>query len=222
MAQYYSPKIVTSGLVTLFDAANNKSYPGSGTKIYDLSATRGTGTFTGTLSYSTLGGGSLSFDGSNSYVSFSNPLGQSATAQVWTVQSWINITHNGVALPQCLVLGMNNGNIIEAWQGNNSIMYLSDGVNDYYTYGGQFTAQGWVMATFRFNNANGNRQILRNLTDTSTGGPNNTSTPSGLAANFTMGNYALGNIANLLIYNRYLSDSELLQNYEAQRGRFGV
>jgi hypothetical protein len=32
----HSPKIVTSGLVLYLDAANPKSYPGSGTTVFDL------------------------------------------------------------------------------------------------------------------------------------------------------------------------------------------
>jgi hypothetical protein len=37
MAFNYSPKIVTDGLVLYLDAANPRSYPGTGTTWYDLS-----------------------------------------------------------------------------------------------------------------------------------------------------------------------------------------
>ena len=37
MGFYYSPKIVTDGLILALDAANPKSYPGLGTTWYDLS-----------------------------------------------------------------------------------------------------------------------------------------------------------------------------------------
>ena len=46
MAFRYSPKIVTDGLVLSVDAANKKSYPGSGTTWYDLSGNAINGTLT--------------------------------------------------------------------------------------------------------------------------------------------------------------------------------
>ena len=36
MATRYSPKIVTDGLVLYLDAANSRSYPGTGTAWFDL------------------------------------------------------------------------------------------------------------------------------------------------------------------------------------------
>jgi hypothetical protein len=37
MSFFHSPNIVTNGLVMAVDAANPKSYPGSGTTWYDIS-----------------------------------------------------------------------------------------------------------------------------------------------------------------------------------------
>lgn len=218
--QYAFVKIVTDGLVSAFDAADRNSYPGSGTTWRNL-VSNNNGTLTNSPSFSTEAGGCIVFDGTNDSVSFSNPLNQSQLTQVWTVQAWVNITTKP---PQLLIGGLGAGLWIEYVQGNNSLMYLNSGVDDYYTYGGQFTAQGWVLATFRFNNSNGNRQILRNLTNISTGGPNNTSTPVAQGGTFSIGssdaNTILGKVSKVLIYNRYLSDAEIEQNYNAQKSRF--
>ena len=46
MAFHYSPKIVTDGLIFALDAANHKSYPGSGTVWTDLSGNSTHGTLT--------------------------------------------------------------------------------------------------------------------------------------------------------------------------------
>ena len=46
MAFRYSPKVVTDGLVLAVDAANKKSYPGSGTTITDIGGRENTGTLT--------------------------------------------------------------------------------------------------------------------------------------------------------------------------------
>jgi hypothetical protein len=69
MALQHSPRIVTDGLVLCLDAANPKSYPGSGITWGDVSGQNHTGTLTFGPSYSVSNGGTISFDGSNDYVS---------------------------------------------------------------------------------------------------------------------------------------------------------
>jgi len=217
--------IVTDGLVLYFDAANPNSYVSGSTTWRDISRSGNNGTLINSPTFNSENGGSIVFDGVNDNVTFPNPLNQSQLAQVWTVQSWVNITTKP---RQRLLGGLNSGLFIEYNQGNNSLLYLNSGVNDYYTYGGQFTSQGWVLATVRFDNSTGNRQIWRNLSNISTSGPNFTSTPSGQSSTFTIsadngtGDQMLGKIANLLIYNKYLSDNEIAQNFNSSRARFGI
>lgn len=221
--QYANGKIVTNGLVLNLNAADPNSYPGSGTTWTDISGNGNNGTLTNGPTFSSTNGGNIVFDGTNDYVSLPNPLNQSNLSQIWTVQAWIKIQSKP---PQYLIEGLNAGLWIEFYQGNNSLLYLNGGANDYYTYGGQFTNQGWVMSTFRFNNATGDRQIWRNLTNISTGGPNNTFTPSGQGSTFNIGSNGsatiLGSVACINMYNRYLTDQEIAQNYNAQKSRFGL
>ena len=73
MATRYSPAIVTSGLVLCLDAANRKSYPGSGTTWTDLSGNGNNGTLIDSPTFNTDGIGSLSFNGLNSYIGISSP-----------------------------------------------------------------------------------------------------------------------------------------------------
>ena len=220
MGHYYAGKIITEGLVLCLDATNSKSYPGSGVNWYDISGNGNHGTLVNTPTFD-VGSGSMVFDGSNQYVNFDNPLDQTQFDQVWTFQGWIDITTNA---SQIFIGGLNRHLYIEFAQGDNSLLYLNSGADDYYTYGGQFTAQGWVFATFRFNNNTGDREIWRNLTNITTGGPNATSTPSGQSATFTLSSATEainGKVANVLGYNRYLSDNEIRKNYNALKGRFG-
>lgn len=67
MGTFYSPRITRRGLISCFDVANKKSYPGTGTSIVDLH--RGT---TGSLmlgpTYSESGGTGLVFDNVDDYV----------------------------------------------------------------------------------------------------------------------------------------------------------
>ena len=68
MATYYSPKIVTNGLVLCLDAGNTKSYSGSGTTWTDLSESATNGTLTNGPTFNSDNKGSIVFDGIDDYI----------------------------------------------------------------------------------------------------------------------------------------------------------
>lgn len=216
MAVEYGANIVTSGLVLNLDAGNVKSYPGSGSVWYDLSATKYNATLVSSPTYNSAG--YFVFTGAQ-YATVTNPLSsQSNTGQLWTVSAWLNIDDTtGQNL-----LNLNIG-LYPSYGTNNSLLYLNSGANDYYTYGGDIGNLGWKYVTFRFSNLNsGYRTIYSNAVNISTSGPNATSTPSGNPGTLTIASNLRGNLAKLEIYNRVLSDEEVTQNFNAGRGRFGV
>jgi hypothetical protein len=67
MGFYRGANVVTSGLVLALDAANTKSYPGSGTTWSDLSGNGNTGTLTNGPTFNSANGGSIAFDGIDDY-----------------------------------------------------------------------------------------------------------------------------------------------------------
>jgi hypothetical protein len=72
MSTFYSPNIATNGLAVCLDAGNLRSYPGSGTAWYDLSGNGRTGTLTNGPTFNSSNGGGIEFDGDNDRVSFSS------------------------------------------------------------------------------------------------------------------------------------------------------
>ena len=68
MALSHSPKIVTDGLVLCLDAANRKSYPGSGTTWFDLSGRGNHGTLINGPTYNSSGISYIQLDGVNDRV----------------------------------------------------------------------------------------------------------------------------------------------------------
>jgi len=66
---YYGPKIVTSGLVLCLDAANKRSYPGTGTTWTDLSGNSNNGTLINGPTFNAGNQGGIVFDGTNDYIS---------------------------------------------------------------------------------------------------------------------------------------------------------
>lgn len=221
MATQRGPKIITDGLVLCLDAADRKSYSGSGTIWYDRSGNKKNATIVNSPSFTTQNLGYFTCDSTQNFT-ISNPLNQTATTQLWTVSSWVNIDTVAGANARYLISGLNLGLSVE-WYDVGPLLYLNSGANDYYSYGSNIEGSGWVMLSFVFRNSDGYRKIFRNLTDiTTAGGPNNTSTPSGQSATFTIADNMRGKIANLLIYNKVLSINEISQNFNAQRYRFGV
>ena len=94
-----TPPIITNGLILNLDAANVKSYPGTGTTWSDLSGNNNTGTLTNNT-YSTLGGGNIAFNGSNSVVGlgdndlFSFTSGGGVDLP-FSVSCWVRLTAYG-------------------------------------------------------------------------------------------------------------------------------
>lgn len=217
MATTFNSTITRTGLVACFDAANRKSYPGTGSIWYDLSGNAYNATFSILPAYSTLNNGYFTFTGTQT-ATFLNPLvEQTQLFQNWTVSAWLSIDDTA----NQTLLNLNSG-IYPSYGTNNSLLYLNAGANDYYTYGGDIGALGWRYVTFRFRNSDGYRTIYSNAVNISTGGPNNTSTPAGNPGTLTLGSNLRGNLATLEIYNRVLTDTEVTANFNADRGRFGV
>ena len=160
----------------------------------------------------------FSFNGTGS-ISFTNPLSaQTNLGQEWTVIAWVNID---TSINQRLIIGLNSSLWLTTGS-NSSLLYLNGGVNDYYTYGGAIGGVGWCQVVFRFRNSDGTRTIYKNGVNISTGGPNLTSIPSGNSGTFTLGTAVNGLISNTMIYNRYITDAEVKQNFNAFRGRYGL
>ena len=72
MALSHSPLIVTDGLVLCLDAANKKSYSGSGTTWTDRSGNGNNGTLVNGPTFDSGNGGSIDFDGVDDNVNLGN------------------------------------------------------------------------------------------------------------------------------------------------------
>ena len=87
MGLSHSPKIATDGLVFYVDAANNRSYPGTGTAWDDLVG-ENNGTLTNGPTFSAVNGGGIDFDGTDDYVTI--PDHSSLHLATGTVSLWFN------------------------------------------------------------------------------------------------------------------------------------
>ena len=93
MALAHSPKIITDGLVLCLDAADRKSYPGTGTAWYDRSGNGHNATLNNGPTFNSANGGSIDFDGSNDYATITDVIIANPTSL--TVGGWFNRNGNG-------------------------------------------------------------------------------------------------------------------------------
>lgn len=207
--------LVTSGLTVNLDAA---TYSGSGSTWSDISGNSYTATLYNTPTYSTQNTGYFVFNGTNQYATVSGtPLNTTA----YTKQAWFMTTQTF------------DNNLISSDVGGHYMFF--NGTNRLYcghtnwtgfptTYASTatFSNNVWYLATVTFDTTNGmaiyiNGSLDSTYTVQKTAPTNGT---TNLACYAAAGNLLRGRIAQALIYNRALTASEVLQNYNATKARF--
>jgi hypothetical protein len=236
MAFGNGPRIVTSGLVLSLDAADRNSYPGSGTTWRDLAGSNN-GTLTNGPTYNSANGGSIVFEGTDDYVTGSLQV-LSAPFTIEYFGKFNNVTQVnyeyfgqvGTATGANTCLSVSKvGSQFGSYSGN---MYVYGGG----TFG-TFTdislaTNDWVHTVAIATTTAPYVVVYKNAVQGNilTGIPNTEqiTAPITISANYRLGFFQNGtwwlngNIASAKIYNRALPVSEILQNYNAQKSRFGL
>ena len=226
MGLAHSPKIITDGLVLALDAGNTKSYPGSGTTWSDLSGKGNNGTLYGSPSYSNTNGGNFNFDEVDDYVN----LGPSViNSTAYTKVAWIrpegacrNIISSNTSSGHVMWMSNSSSTVYAGhnnfWSSSNARVSHrpnnpGDMLNQWWCVVVTFsTSSGWAMYF--------NGELVD--TDSNTDALNNASLDTYISAYGAGGNLFDGDIPCVQIYNRALTASEVKQNFNALRGRFGI
>jgi hypothetical protein len=204
-------QIAMNGLVLYLDAANRKSYPGSGTTWTDLSGNGNTGTLVNGPTYSSANGGVIALDGVNDYIDV--PINLTNT----------NYTIMGAA--RYVVVGgrtfsaKNNNWLMGHWSVSTQNHYAEGWVSGVqsgpgdtnwriYAATGNYSGDSWAMYVNGVLNSGPN-----------TGGSNG---PNGFAIGSIAGTSEFSNshISFLICYNRVLTAQEIAQNYNALKSRY--
>ncbi len=229
MSRHYGPKIVTDGLVLYLDAGNVKSYPRTGTVWTDLSGNSNHGELTNGPTFSSTNGGSMVFDGSDDYVDCGVGIGSlDQISNIFTITSFIKTPSPTSRLT---IFSMNYNSGVEFGTSANTpggLEVYSPGVYFSYTIENLLQPNIWYQVTYtRSGIGSGTHKFYINasLCTLSLDTANNFSTSSSIkyigtrSPNNVM---FIGNIALTQIYNRALTQAEILQNYNATKGRFGL
>ncbi len=227
--------IIADGLVFNMDAANRASYPKTGTTATDT-VNNNVGTLNGTTFISTTGSGIFDFDGADDYINCGNDSSLEITGN-FTISAWVNLrnftnSYNrligkaNTANNRCNygmgfygykpgIIANESGTWLEFPSGYNStalsigvwshIIGVYDGTNVLFYINGSLdttsSASGFNIATAASATSGQNLYIGANTAG---------------AENFH------GDIGPIQIYNRALSPTEILHNYNALKGRFGL
>jgi hypothetical protein len=228
MGHYHNPQVVTNGLIMAIDASNPRSYPGSGTAIFDLTDKGANGTINGTVPF--VGAGSSSYW--NFATAASTKFISSTLSQQYldcTIVFYPDFALNSNAGLVGLIAASNdttntdksmrfkNANGTGPWQ-----VIASSGINaddwgnpgtTYYVNGsavadGASLVNGWnILGAYRTNQTTFPASFTYFL---------GTEGFNAAVRDFQ------GKIAACYLYNRQLTAAEHLQNYNALKRRYGL
>ena len=238
--QITTTPIVQNGLVLNLDASRSSSYPNAGTTWVDISGSGNNGTLVNGPIFGTANGGGITFDGVNDRITLQN-TNISATGN-WTISTWFNLSALNLDLVngapavlysqyaptpgngRFLLMVRNDGIITNKFQ-----LFLGSGtgysnqpitgtttVQINTTYNLVAIRNGSVFSLY----LNGNLEASLDLTGTNISLLQNTSEIGGVSnGNFGWVN---GKIYNPMVYNRALSPTEITQNFNSTKSRFGL
>jgi hypothetical protein len=208
----YNFNVEQDRLLLHLDAANPASYPGTGTTWFDLSGNNNNGTLIGGVSYSNDNQGVLVFDGIDDYVDIINPdLSAVSNYTIIGASRVFNLAGRTFSARTNNWLMGNYIGSTESYFANGWVTRPNSGRRD--TLWRIFTATR-IDTTYRFY-VNG---VLLVSNTQGTAGP----------AGFQLGRYntntqySNSQISFLLAYNRTLTEQEILENFNAYKGRFGI
>ena len=234
MSTRYNPSIVRDNLVLYLDAANTKSYPGSGTTWTDISRKGTDGTLTNGATFNSGNMGHIAFDGTNDYVDITS-LPVISNTSAMTMEAWVNVDNLDNEF-QCVgTWERANKHWQFTYSGSSSYnlnMSIAGSQNSVGTTAAPATGV-WqcVAVTFTggaetsFNTSttsiyvNAVSQSIQNTGGTGTSGNDSY---IGTRQGFAASNFLDGSIALIRYYDKALTEAEIRQNFEAQKGRFGL
>ena len=234
MALVHSPKIVTDKLILCVDSANTKSYPGSGTTWTDMGSSGFTGALTNmTASNHTSGAsGYFTFDGSNESVFFTG--GASISIPPITISAWMK--RDGAQAEWTSPISGRDGSsaafCFSVYSGD-ELRYTWENQSTSWNYNPSITIPNneWVMCAVSVTSSAATLYMFE-LDGTVSKGTNTTTHNSGT---YPPGDLAIGedpvssnnrffkgDISACLVYSKALSQTELQQNFNALKRRYGL
>lgn len=229
MALYHSPRIITNGLVLYLDAANTKSYPGSGTTWSDLSGNGNNGTLTSGPTFSANNNGYISLDGTDDYIDGGNNSSLTITEAI-TVSVWVRRTAYNSSAAMIIRRNDRDTYALQLGSGSPTVWWkLYFGAS---TWGQTSTTSlelnEWANIVGTYDRTT--MRLYKNGVQVQTLSATSAIDYSGsIAPNLIIGRddpitgrYFSGNIGIVQVYNTCLNATQVFQNFQAIKGRYNI
>ena len=226
------PAIVTNGLVLNLDAGFTPSYPTTGTTWYDVSSGGNNGALTNGPTFNSSNDGSIVFDGSDDYINIGIDKSCNRFTGDFAVSAWVNRSNTGGTWGNIIGDYYTNstGNALE-WQlmiDSTARLFLYNVTNGYVIspIASGFSANTWInVVVTRIGstiNLYANTNLVTSVTNTTTFGSATGNLNIGIDGNNASEPFT-GKIAGVMIYkNKGLTATEVSQNYNSTKSRFGL
>jgi hypothetical protein len=228
MGTFGGPDIITDGLVLALDAGSTRSYPGTGTTWSDLSGDENNSALVNGVGFSTDNGGTLTFDGADDYAqvdSSTSLIVDTRTVEIifrmdgaYSDFAPLAIYANGSSSTNRIWLGLQSSKFqMHGWGTTDPSATTTISSNQFYICTFSFSKASEQMKMYT------NGQLETTMTNTQ-GGVYAAANMNWYLATVPGGwqsqTYSNVDISSFKMYNRILTDAEVLQNYNAQKNRF--
>ena len=217
----YYGNIVKDGLVLDLDAGKRDSYPGTGTAWNDISGFRNNSTLTNGPTFNNYKTGSIVFDGVDDYVLVPNI---SIGTKTFTIDTWFKM--NGNQVNNAAIFSVNaigsSSNLQISFNSSNQLLYFYDG-STFIGFTTSFSFNVWYNVMVTKDTNNNIRTYVDGVQTNSINYNGNYSFTEQIRVGINRANdaYFKGNIPISRLYvNKFLSDTEVLQNYNATKVRY--
>ncbi len=223
MGFYRGPNIVTDGLVFAVDAGSERSYPGSGTTATDLAGANTVALVNG-VSYNPNQGGKWGFDGIDDQIVLNS--GTALVLNDFTITQWIQFpaTSSRMSIGGGLYTGGNSyKGYIWYRSAQNEIRVTMDGeTGAIFTVSESVYCDKWSQITATRSGGTYKLYIDGEQVDITRTASTNDFSIRTIGWSYSNSYAFAGSISNTLIYNTALIDTQVAQNYNAQKSRFGL
>jgi hypothetical protein len=211
--------VTLNGLILSLDAGNNQSYPTQGTTWYDISGSVFDATLLNGPTYTTNGGGGIARDSTDDFISAY--LGGLSSTTNFSVEVWMNIN------PQ---VGTSYNAIVSAWNypigaGGWELQTYNGVIGVHPTYTVAYTPNTNVHIVYTQDGTTTKiyKDTVLSQTSTTSTSLNNGTIGIGNLSGQGYGGYNMnGTFYTVRVYKKTLSQSEINQNFNAQKNRYGL
>jgi hypothetical protein len=213
-----TPEVITTGLVFYVDAGNTLSYPGTGTTWSDLSGNARNFTLTNGPIYNSGNGGYFAFDGVNDFAQ--GPALNVGTG--FTIECWVQTTTTATDtfIGQSASSGIYFGSRPSAGQVKLGLAAQFDNPFGFRLSTSNINTGNWVYCSSTYDGANVKVYVNSSLERTTASTGTFTSQLIRIADSGAS-EFLIGNISIARLYDVVLTGDQIIQNYNAQKSRYG-